>query len=177
MEFETIVKELGKYGFHKVEAPWTLNNDKFNIAIDLLLFNEIEEKFTVNFNERHTDLHILGFSEVLSKPETVQIEVIIIHIPSLPGMALLKLMAWSDRPEERDSYLGDFLRIVEHYFSYNPDEIVEYHNDTFPDEGELDKLKITARVLGGFECFGSERILKTINGNTVGHKRFAIAKQ
>jgi predicted nucleotidyltransferase len=68
-EFESIVKELSNYGFHKVEAPWTFYNDKFNIAIDLLPFGEIEEKFTLNFNERQTDLHVLGFSEVLEKPE------------------------------------------------------------------------------------------------------------
>ncbi|WP_445736222.1 hypothetical protein [Mariniflexile sp.] len=98
-EFETIVKELGNYGFNKVEAPWPLYNDKFNIVIDLLPFGEIEEKFTANFNERYTDLPVLGFSEVLQDPETVQIKEKFIQIPSLPGMVILKLIAWSDRPE------------------------------------------------------------------------------
>lgn len=92
-EFESIVEELANYGFNKVAAPWTLYHDKFNIAIDLLPFGEIEEKFTVNFNERYTDLHVLGFSEVLQQPETIQIEEKSIQIPSLPGMIILKLIA------------------------------------------------------------------------------------
>ena len=49
-EFETIVEELSSYGFNKVEAPWTLYNDKFNVAIDLLPFGEIEENFTISMN-------------------------------------------------------------------------------------------------------------------------------
>jgi predicted nucleotidyltransferase len=147
-EFETIVEELSSYGFNKVEAPWTLYNDKFNVAIDLLPFGEIEENFTINFNERYTDLHVLGFSEVLQNPETVHIEEKSVQIPSLPGMVILKLIAWSDRPEERDSDLYDILRIIEYYFDLNFDEIVEHHNDTFPDDDDLDQLKIAARVLG-----------------------------
>lgn len=183
-EFETIVKELSNYGFNKVEAPWTLYNDKFNIVIDLLPFGEIEENFTINFNERYTDLHVLGFSEVLQNPETVQIEEKSVQIPSLSGMVILKLIAWSDRPEERDSDLYDILRIIEYYFDLNFDEIVEHHNDTFPEEEDLDQLKIAARVLGRkasqylnvSEPIKS-RILNTLNDNVSDAKNSAIAKQ
>lgn len=183
-EFETIVEKLGSYGFNKVEAPWSLYNDKFNIVIDLLPFGEIEERFTVNFNERYTDLHVLGFSEVLQEPETVQIEEKFVQIPSLAGMVILKLIAWSDRPEERDSDLGDILRIIEHYFDLNFDEIVEHHNDTFPEVDKLDKLKIAARVLGrkaskflNESDTINQRILKTINDNVINVENSAIAKQ
>ncbi|WP_166962118.1 hypothetical protein [Yeosuana marina] len=183
-QFETIVKELSNYGFNKVEAPWTLYNGNFNIVIDLLPFGEIEEKFTVNFNKRYTDLHVLGFNEVLKEPETVRIEEKFVQIPSLQGMVILKLIAWSDRPEERDSDLGDILRIIEHYFSLNLDEIVEYHNDIFPEEGELDQLKIAARVLGrkarhflDISPTINKRILKTINENVINVENSEIAKQ
>lgn len=183
-EFELIVEELNNYGFNKVEAPWTLYNNKFNVAIDLLPFGEIEENFTINFNERYTYLHVLGFSEVLQNPETVQIEEKSVQIPSLPGMVILKLIAWSDRPEERDTDLYDILRIIKHYFDLNFDEIVEHHNDTFPEEGNLDQLKIAARVLGrkasrflNISEVISNRILKTLNDNTIDPKNSAIAKQ
>ncbi|NRR91210.1 nucleotidyl transferase AbiEii/AbiGii toxin family protein [Winogradskyella undariae] len=183
-QFESIVEELRNHGFNKVEAPWTLYNDDYNIVIDLLPFGEIEEKFTLNFNERTTDLHVLGFSEVLQDPETVQIEEKSIQIPSLPGMVILKLIAWSDRPEERDSDLYDVLRIIEHYFDLNFNEIVEQHNDTFPEEGDLDQLQIAARVLGrkasqflNISEAISTRILKTLNDNIIDPKKSAIAKQ
>tara|TARA_R110002073_G_scaffold322465_1_gene499150 strand:- start:1664 stop:2506 length:843 start_codon:yes stop_codon:yes gene_type:complete len=183
-EFESIVEELRNYGFNKVEAPWTLYNDDYNIAIDLLPFGEIEEKFTQNFNERYIDLHVLGLSEVLQESETVQIEEKSIQIPSLPGMVILKLIAWSDRPEECDSDLYDILRIIEHYFNLNFDEIVEHHNDTFPEEDDLDQLKIAARVLGrkasqflNISETINDRILKTIDDNITDPKNSAIAKQ
>lgn len=183
-EFETIVNELSKYGFNKVEAPWTLYHEKYNVVIDLLPFGEIEENFTINFIERYTDLHVLGFSEVLQNPETVQIEEKSVQIPSLSGMVILKLIAWSDRPEERDSDLYDILRIIEYYFDLNFDEIVEHHNDTFPEEEDLDQLKIAARVLGRkasqylnvSEAIKS-RILNTLNDNVSDAKNSAIAKQ
>tara|TARA_R110002096_G_scaffold363535_1_gene556682 strand:- start:530 stop:1369 length:840 start_codon:yes stop_codon:yes gene_type:complete len=183
-EFEAIVEELGNYGFKKVEAPWTLYNDNFNIVIDLLPFGEIEEKFTVNFNNRYTDLHVLGFSEVLQDTEKVQIEEKSIQIPSLQGMVILKLIAWSDRPEERDTDLYDILRIIEHYFDLSYDEIMEHHHDTFIEVETFDQLKIASRVLGrkasqflNVSEEISNRILKTINDNVVDPKNSAIAKQ
>ncbi len=182
-EFEAVVEELLKHGFNKVEAPWTLYNNKFNIAIDLLPFGEIEEKFTLQFNERYTDLHVLGFSEVLQETETVQIEEKSLQIPSLSGMVILKLIAWSDRPEDRDNDLYDILRIIEHYFDLNYDNIVEHHHDTFTEVAIFDQLKIAARVIGrdsskflNVSEAIKERILNTINDNVGDAKNSAIAK-
>lgn len=146
-EYENISMSLQDKGFNKVKAPWTFYSDKYNVAIDILPFGEIEEKDTVKFNERYSDLHILGFKEVLEEAEQVQIEDKIVNIPPLPGMIILKLVAWSDRPEERENDLADILRIIEHYFDHNFDEIVEHHNDTFPEDG-FDQLLIAAEVLG-----------------------------
>tara|TARA_R110000744_G_scaffold56588_1_gene119330 strand:- start:3897 stop:4745 length:849 start_codon:yes stop_codon:yes gene_type:complete len=183
-EFEAVVEALLKYGFNKVEAPWTLYNDKFNIAIDLLPFGEIEEKFTIQFNERYTDLHVLGFSEVLQESGIVQIEEKFLKIPSLPGMVILKLIAWSDRPEDRDNDLYDILRIIEHYFDLNYDNILEHHHDTFTEVEIFDQLKIAARVLGrdsskflNVSDAIKDRILKTINDNVAGAESSAIAKE
>ncbi len=58
-----------------------------------------------------------------------------------------EIKALNDRPEDRDQDPGDILRIIQHYFDYNYDEILEKHNDIFP-ETEIDELKIAARVLG-----------------------------
>lgn len=182
-DFEIIVEELGKYGFNKVEAPWTLYHPKYNVVIDLLPFGEIEENFTVNFNERYTDLHVLGFREVLKDVNTVEIEDKSVQIPTLPGMVILKLIAWSDRPEERGSDLYDILRIIEHYFDLEFNEIVENHNDTFP-EKDFDRLKIAARVLGrktskflNVSEAIKERIQSTIDKNTISPETSEIAKQ
>ncbi len=183
-EFDMIIKELSEYGFNEVnDSSWRLYNPNFKIVIDLLPFGKIEEDFTQNFNERYTGLHILGFREVLQNPKTVQIEEKSLQIPSLEGMVILKLIAWSDRPEFRDNDLYDILKIIEHYYDFNLDEILEYHNDTFADD-DFDQFKISARVLGRkaseFLTISEEintRILKTLTDNTTDAKNSTIAKR
>ena len=146
-EYENISSSLQDKGFTKVDAPWTFYYDKYNVAIDILPFGEIEQKDAEKLNKQNSDLHILGFKEVLDDVEQIQVEDKIVNIPPLPGMIILKLVAWSDRPEERENDLADILKIIEHYFDYNFDEIAEHHHDTFPEDG-FDQLLIAAEVLG-----------------------------
>lgn len=146
-EYQKIITDLESKGFTKVQAPWTFYNKAFNAVVDVLPFGEIEEEFTLNFDKRNIDLHVLGLKEVLADSREIYIDEKLVQIPPLQGMVILKLIAWSDRPEDRDQDPGDILKIIQHYFDYNYDEILENHNDIFP-EGELDELKISARVLG-----------------------------
>lgn len=146
-EYEQIGDALGSKGFHKVAAPWTFYSDKFKVALDILPFGEIEEKNTANFTDRHVDLHMLGFQEVLEEAVPIEIEEKIVNIPPLPGMVILKFIAWSDRPEERENDLSDILKIIEHYYYLKWDEIVEKHFDIL-DKDVFDQLLIAAEVLG-----------------------------
>ena len=146
-EYEQIIADLEERGFLKVKAPWTLYHEQFRVVVDLLPFGEIEENDTVSFNERYSNLHVLGFKEVLEDAENIEMEEITIQVPPIPGMALLKLVAWSDRPEERDNDLADILKIFEHFYDYEWDNIVEHHHDLFTKE-PFDQLKISSRVLG-----------------------------
>ncbi len=145
-EFEKVVVELENEGFNKVKAPWTFFHPTYNIAIDLLPFGQIEENDTANFNERYTDLHVLGFKEVMQHAIPVAIEEKFAQIPPLHGMVILKLIAWNDRPEERDNDLKDILLIIKEYFDFNSNEIFDCYFDTFPEE--FDKIIVSARVLG-----------------------------
>lgn len=146
-QFEEISSSFEKKGFHKVIAPWTFYSNAYGVAIDILPFGEIEEDDHINFNEKYSDLHVLGFKEVMDNSVQLQVEQRLVNIPPLPGMIVLKLVSWSDRPEERQDDLPDILRIIEHYFSCNFDEIVEFHNDVFP-EDDFDQRIIAAEVLG-----------------------------
>ncbi|WP_286761799.1 hypothetical protein [Salegentibacter sp. UBA1130] len=149
-DYKKITKDLEEKIFTKVKAPWTFYNKAFNAVIDVLPFGEIEQEFNQNFDKRQIDLHVVGLKEVLEDSREVYIDEKLGQIPPLPGMIILKLVAWSDRPEDRGQDPGDIFKIIKHYFDYNFDEILEEHNDVFP-KGELDetgKLKIAARVLG-----------------------------
>lgn len=180
--YEEISIALVARGFKKVAAPWTFYSDAFKVAIDLLPFGEIEENYTVNFNERYTDLHALGFREVMETAVPVEIEEKIANIPPLPGMVILKLIAWSDRPEERENDLSDILRIIQHYYNLKWDDIVEKHYDTL-DKEPFDQLLIAAEVLGRDSRLYlqkseaiSERVLKVLETNLEEASKSAIAK-
>lgn len=182
-QYEDLAISLVNKGFRKVDAPWTFYHENYNVVLDLLPFGDIEEHNTIQFNNQHSDLHVLGFKEVLEEPEKVQIDEKIASIPTLPGMIILKLVSWSDRPEERENDLSDILRIIEHYFEHNFDEIVEFHNDTFPEEG-FDRLLIAAEVLGRKaktylmkSTKLSERVLGVLETNLDNKNKSQIARE
>ena len=180
--YEKISASLEVKGFKKVAAPWTFYSEQYNVAIDILPFGEIEENYTANFNERNTDLHVLGFREVMEEAIPVQIEEKIANIPPLSGMVILKLIAWSDRPEERENDLSDILRIIQHYYDLKWDEIVEKHFDTL-DKDPFDQLLVAAEVLGRNSRMYlqksdaiSARIMKVLETNLEDASKSAIAK-
>ena len=95
-------------------------------------------------------MHLLGFKEVLKESEQVYIEERIANIPPLPGMIILKLIAWNDRPEYRENDLADILKIIQNYYDIKFNEIVEHHYDTFPEDDNIaiDQLLVGAEVIG-----------------------------
>lgn len=182
-EYEDISERLEKLGFKKVSAPWTFYSDTYGVAIDLLPFGEIEEKNTLNFNERKIDLHMLGFREVMEEAVQVNIEDKIANIPPLSGMVILKLIAWSDRPEERENDLSDILKIILHYYDIMWDEIVSRHFDTL-DKDPFDQRIIAAEVLGRDSRLYlqkskaiSKRVLKVLEVNLEDAAKSVIAKE
>lgn len=183
-KYEEISISLEQNGFNKVKAPWTFYSDKYNVAIDILPFGQIEENDTINFNKRYSDLHVLGFSEVLEEAVEVEIEEKVVNIPPLPGMIILKLVAWSDRPEERENDLADILKIIQHFYDIAYDEIVEFNYDTFPEEDDFEEIVIAAEVLGRkAKVFLnkserlSQRILKVLEENLTNASKSKIAKE
>jgi predicted nucleotidyltransferase len=146
-EYDEIMQELVKLGFNKAKAPFTLYHPEYNTVVDVLPFGQIEENDTVSFNERYSDLHVLGFKEVLEDAVEVKVEEKIAMIPPIPGIVLLKLVAWNDRPEDRGNDLADILKIIEHYYEFEWDDIVENHFELLADE-DFDQLKLASRVLG-----------------------------
>jgi len=181
-EYENIVIKLKERGFHKIEAPWTLFSEKFNTNIDLLPFGEIEQSITEDYSRRNIDLHMFGFQEVMEEAVQIPVDEKIANIPPLPGMIILKLIAWSDRPEERGDDLPDILKIIEHFYQIAWDEIVTEHFDTL-DREEIDEKIIAAEVLGRKAKLYinkseavSERVMNILKANLRDVSNSAIAK-
>lgn len=182
-QFEEVVNDLEKSGFSKVEAPWTLIHREFDVVVDLLPFGEIEENNTIGFNERYTDLHALGFKEVMKNSREYEIEDRVVHVPPIPGMVLLKLVAWSDRPEDRANDLYDILRIIEHYNDLEFESNMTDHYDLIPEEEVFDERAFAARILGrkakeylDESEYLKKRIMEVLKANSVKAENSQIAK-
>lgn len=123
---------------------------KDNTEVDLLPFGAIEDedsKVTVQ-GTGYTTVHVPGFKEVY-EANLPEIELDGDHtfkFSTLPGIVLLKLLAWHDRPESRRDDIKDISDILNHFFDMYDNEIWENHHDLFDEEADL-KL-IAARVMG-----------------------------
>ncbi len=101
--YRLICKEMIENGFKERDFPCRFYSEKFNVAIDIIPWGDIEQSNTIRFPERKFEMHVLGMREVLSETIAIPIEDKEVYIPSLPGMIILKLVAWSDRPENREN--------------------------------------------------------------------------
>lgn len=124
---------------------------KGNMEVDLLPFGAIEDaegKLTTQ-GMGLTSINLHGFIEVYEEglPEINLGNEHKFKCCTLPGIVLLKLIAWDDRPEHRRDDVKDISDIMNHFFDMYDDEIWENHNDLFGDE-EADLKLISARVMG-----------------------------
>jgi predicted nucleotidyltransferase len=119
------------------------------LEIDLLPFGEIEKEGRVNIKGTGmTSIQVDGMQEVYRAgvPEVTFEEKITFKVCTLPGIVLLKLIAWDDRPEIRRDDLTDIADIIFHFFVMYEERIWTEHSDLFDDDKEL--IVISARVLG-----------------------------
>lgn len=121
------------------------------IQVDLLPFGEIENKNdAISIEESGLiSVNMPGFKEIYDEGLPV-VELEEIHkfkFCTLPGIVILKLMAWQDRPEIRRDDIKDMTNILKHFFDMYADEIFENHNDLFGDNA-FELPLIAARVMG-----------------------------
>jgi predicted nucleotidyltransferase len=126
---------------------------KDGTEVDLLPFGAIEDedrRVTVQ-GTGYTSVHVDGFHEVYenSLPE-VEIGNHKFKFCSLPGIVLLKMIAWEDRPEARSGDIVDISDVFNHYFDMHSDEIYEKHSDIFTaeDAENATLTELAARVMG-----------------------------
>jgi len=124
---------------------------KDKTEVDLLPFGTIEDeegKVTVQ-GTGYTSIHVPGFSEVYAEglPEVELANEHTFKFCTLPGIVVLKLIAWDDRPEARRDDIKDISDILNHFFEMYQEEIWSNHNDLFDDE-KAELIHIAARVMG-----------------------------
>ena len=154
---------ISKIGVYENLIEYLIENESFqpykgnayvliwnnSIEVDLLPFGAIEDENAKLSGLGLANINFQGFTEVyeIGLP-TIDLEgKNQFKFCTLPGIVLLKLIAWDDRPEARRDDIKDICDILNHFFSMYDNEIWEYHSDLFSEE-KVDLKHISARVMG-----------------------------
>lgn len=124
---------------------------KGKVNVDLMPFGAIQDadgNVTVQ-GTGFISLHVPGFTEVYEAglPEVELEDSRRFKLCTLPGIVLLKFIAWNDRPEKRTKDLRDIAEILHYFFDMYSNEIYDHHSDLFAGK-ELELSEIAARVMG-----------------------------
>lgn len=102
--------------------------------VDLLPFGEIENDGSVTvIGQGMTSIGVDGLTEVYNDgTEVVNFESgHSFKVATLPAIALLKFIAYDDRPDQRQKDVTDITNLVNHFFRLHEEMIYENHNDLF----------------------------------------------
>ncbi len=162
IDFAVLINDKGRYenlktylvqyeGFHPTRENAFVLLWKDKTEVDLMPFGAIEDengKVTVD-GTGYTSLEVPGFKEVYQEglPEINIEEQHQFKFCTLPGIVILKLIAWEDRPEVRRDDIKDICDILNHFFDMYDEEIYNHHNELFEDES-VELIHIAARVMG-----------------------------
>jgi len=105
-------------------------------GIDLMPFGEIAKDGEVMIEgSGMTTLKLHGFKEAYKEGSIdTQIEDKVYKSCSIPGIVVLKLIAYDDRPDRRVKDIKDITSICAHYADIESDMIWEEHSDLYGDD-------------------------------------------
>lgn len=178
---------IEKEGFQQSKENVFVLLWKDKMEVDLLPFGAIEDEDSkvTTTGLSLTSISLQGFTEVFEEglPELDLEGKHRFKFCTLPGIVLLKMIAWDDRPEVRRDDIKDISDILNHFFDMYDNEIWENHNDLFGDEN-ADLKHIATRVMGremrkiakrNEKLFGRiEGILNANTGDTANSKMAVI---
>ena len=135
--------------------------------VDLIPFGDLESEGIVTVKGTgFTSMNVEGFKEVYEQAsEEIITEGQRFKVCTLPGIVILKLIAWDDRPEVRRDDIDDIAEIIKNYFHLNDEVIFEQHSDLFTDDIEL--AEIASQFLGreiGKIVSGNPKLVERIKG-------------
>jgi predicted nucleotidyltransferase len=112
--------------------------------LDLIPFGDIERDGTVWLDDPPTELSVLG-TKVVSAWAVTGLGAF--KVITLPGLCVLKLLAWSTRPEWRAKDLEDVYFILRHYFEIAGEALYDQPYDDLLTE-DFEPNIAAARMLG-----------------------------
>ena len=162
IDFAVLINDKGTYealkeylvnteGFHPYKSNSFVLIWKDKTEVDLLPFGAIENQGgrVIADGLGLTNISLQGFTEVYEEglPELDLEGEHQFKFCTLPGIVLLKMIVWEDRPEKRRDDIKDISDILNHFFNMYDNEIWENHHDLFGQD-DADLKNIAARVMG-----------------------------
>lgn len=144
--YDALFDTLCKSGFRKADERYRLYYEKTNTAIDLMPYGEIEQEYTVRFIDRDLTLSVLGFKEVGENAELFEKEGFSLPVTPVEGIFILKLVAWSEKPDWRTKDLEDISFLLNHGWDIYEEEAYNEHHYLFEDD--FDQTTAAARIIG-----------------------------
>ena len=123
----------------------------FAVPVDLIPFRGITAADgTIEWPpSRDIVMNVAGFEEALASSIPIHVEEnLIVRVASIPGLMILKLVAWSDRGRETDKDAADIYRLLTAYADAgNTDRLYEHEMDLLEAAG-FDVQVAGAELLG-----------------------------
>lgn len=123
----------------------------FSSPVDLIPFRGVTTADgTIEWPpSRDIVMNVAGFEEALASSIPIQIEEnLIVRVASIPGLMILKLVAWADRRRETDKDAADIYRLLTSYADAgNTDRLYEHEMDLLEAAG-FDIQVAGAELLG-----------------------------
>jgi len=147
-----------KYGYYPSEENAFCLLTPDGKQIDLLPFGKIEKDDRVMIEGKGlTEVNLVGFKEVYNVGATeVRIGDEVYKSCTIPGVVILKMIAFDDRPDRRIKDVKDINLICKHYPDIETDLIWNYHFDLY--QSDRDHSDVAMIVLG-------REMRKIITGN------------
>lgn len=141
--------DMEKFSEYKGNAFALISPD--GIQVDILPFGETETDGEVTFSgQGMTNIKVDGMQEVYQHG-TVSVTLETgntFKVATLTAIALLKFIAYDDRPDQRQKDVIDIANIARHFFNLHEELIYEQHSDLFDEEKGYQFESIGPMVLG-----------------------------
>jgi predicted nucleotidyltransferase len=152
VEFQQLTKALiDTKKFEKTGELYRLRSEMFHL--DIVPFGGVStDHRTISWPpDQQVIMNIMGFQEAYDSAMTVRLcdeSLLEVKVPTIPGMALMKLISWRDRYPERPKDAEDLIFLMEHYDEAgNIDRLYEEEAALLQEE-EFDQNLAGIRLLG-----------------------------
>lgn len=151
-EYERLSRALISTGkFEGAKEPYVLMYG--NLRVDIVPFGGVSpDQETISWPPEHAVImSILGFKEAYDTSLLIRIHdapVLEVRVPTVPGMALMKIISWNERYPERPKDAEDLLFLMDHYASAGNEDRLYEHYVRFMEEEGFDIVLAAIRLLG-----------------------------